>query len=127
MGSPARSLYLLRNAASEDKGLGFALAGSFYPDFLLWLVDDTTGKQWLTLVDPKVLRNLDLSHRKHGLYKEVKTLEKTLAKKDEPELGLNAFILSSTHFSDSLNPSIIKKADLESRHALFMEDSGNHY
>jgi len=30
-----RSLYLLRNAASKNKGLGFALAGNFYPDFLL--------------------------------------------------------------------------------------------
>ena len=32
-----RSLYLLRNADREEKGLGFALAGNFYPDFLLWL------------------------------------------------------------------------------------------
>jgi hypothetical protein len=48
-----RSLYLLRNADREEKGLGFALAGNFYPDFLLWLVDDASGKQWLTFVDPK--------------------------------------------------------------------------
>jgi hypothetical protein len=87
-----RSLYLLRNADSEAKGLGFALAGNFYPDFLLWLVDDTTGKQWLTFVDPKGLRNLDLSHPKLGLYKEVKTLEATLAdqaKPGESQLVLN--------------------------------------
>ena len=44
-----KSLYLLRNADTRSKGLGFALAGNFYPDFLLWLVDDTTGKQWLRL------------------------------------------------------------------------------
>lgn len=31
-----RSLYLLRNADTKAKGLGFALAGNFYPDFL-WL------------------------------------------------------------------------------------------
>jgi hypothetical protein len=42
-----RSLYLLRNADNKSKGLGFALAGNFYPDFLLWLVDDETGEQWL--------------------------------------------------------------------------------
>ncbi len=48
-----RSLYLLRNADRQEKGLGFALAGNFYPDFLLWLVDDDTGQQWLTFVDPK--------------------------------------------------------------------------
>ncbi|WP_322103967.1 DEAD/DEAH box helicase family protein [Paraburkholderia sp. J41] len=127
----ARSLYLLRNADREDKGLGFALAGNFYPDFLLWLVDDATGKQWLTFVDPKGLRNLDLSHPKLGLYKEVKTLEATLAnqaKHDEPPLVLNAFVLSPTEFSELLNVGdTTKKEDLESRHVLFMEDGGGNY
>ena len=47
------------------------------------------ARQWLTFVDPKGLRNLDLSHPKLGLYKEVKTLEATLAaeaKAGEPPL-----------------------------------------
>lgn len=126
-----RSLYLLRNADREEKGLGFALAGNFYPDFLLWLVDDASGKQWLTFVDPKGLRNLDLSHPKLGLYKEVKTLEATLAgqsKAGEPPLVLNAFVLSPTKFADLLNVGDpTKKADLEGRHVLFMEDGGSAY
>jgi hypothetical protein len=126
-----RSLYLLRNAASADKGLGFALAGNFYPDFLLWLVDDANGKQWLTFVDPKGLRNLDLSHPKLGLYKEVKILEATLAaqaKASEPPLILNAFILSPTKFADLLNVGDpTKKAELESRHVLFMEEGPESY
>ena len=127
----SRSLYLLRNAASADKGLGFALAGNFYPDFLLWLVDDATGQQWLTFVDPKGLRNLDLSHPKLGLYKEVKTLEAALAaqaKPGEAPLVLNAFILSPTKFTDLLNvgdPN--KKTDLENSNVLFMEDGANTY
>lgn len=126
-----RSLYLLRNADREEKGLGFALAGNFYPDFLLWLVDDASGKQWLTFVDPKGLRNLDLSHPKLGLYKEVKTLEATLAaqaKAGEALLVLNAFVLSPTKFKDLLNVgSSTTKADLESRHVLFMEDGASAY
>ena len=107
------------------------MAGNFYPDFLLWLVDDANGKQWLTFVDPKGLRNLDLSHPKLGLYKEVKTLEKTLAaqaKAGEAPLVLNAFVLSPTNFTDLLNVGdTTKKADLESRHVLFMSDGGNAY
>ena len=126
-----RSLYLLRNADSEAKGLGFALAGNFYPDFLLWLVDDNTGEQWLTFVDPKGLRNMDLTHPKLGLYKEVKNLEATLnaqAKPGEPKLVLNAFILSPTKFSDLLNVGDpTKKKDLEDRHVLFMEDGPMKY
>lgn len=127
----ARSLYLLRNADSEKKGLGFALAGNFYPDFLLWLVDEATGQQWLSFVDPKGLRNLDLSHPKLGLYKEVKTLEQTLgahAKPGEPPLTLNAFVLSPTKFSDLLNVGDpTQKGELENRHVLFMEDGGQSY
>ncbi|MGN4977845.1 hypothetical protein [Aeromonas sp. 95A] len=126
-----RSLYLLRNADREGKGLGFALAGNFYPDFLLWLVDDESGKQWLTFVDPKGLRNIDLSHPKLGLYKEVKTLEATLAgqaQPGEPPLVLNAFILSPTKFANLLNVGdSTKKAELEGKHVLFMEDGANSY
>lgn len=123
-----RSLYLLRNAASQDKGLGFALAGNFYPDFLLWLVDDNTGEQWLTFVDPKGLRNLDLSHPKLKLYQEVKTLEATLAKPGEAPLVLNAFVLSPTNFADLLNVGdSTKKAELEDRHVLFMEEGRDSY
>lgn len=126
-----RSLYLLRNADSEKKGLGFALAGNFYPDFLLWLVDDATGQQWLSFVDPKGLRNLDLSNPKLGLYKEVKTLESTLAAQAKPgdsPLTLNAFVLSPTKFTDLLNVGDpARKAELEDRHVLFMEDGGTSY
>lgn len=120
-----RSLYLLRNAANAQHGLGFALAGNFYPDFLLWLVDDQTGKQWLSFVDPKGLRHMDLSHPKLGLYKEVKTLE---AKLGDPLLTLNAFILSPTKFADLLNVGgPAQKALLEEKHVLFMEDGRDIY
>lgn len=126
-----RSLYLLRNADREERGLGFALAGNFYPDFLLWLVDDDTGEQWLTFVDPKGIRNIDLRHPKFGLYKEVKVLELELQKKAKPgdgKLTLNAFILSTTKFSGLLNvPDPAMKAELEDRHVLFMEDGPQAY
>jgi len=126
-----RSLYLLRNADREDKGLGFALAGNFYPDFLLWLVDDATGEQWLSFVDPKGIRQMDLKHPKLGLYKEVKILEAELqkhAKTGDAKLILNAFILSPTKFEDLLNVGDpAKKAELEDRHVLFMEDGPKEY
>lgn len=126
-----RSLYLLRNASTASKGLGFALAGNFYPDFLLWLVDDVSGKQWLSFVDPKGIRNLDLSDPKLGLYQEVKVLEQTLVKQAKPgdsALVLNAFILSSTLFSDLLNVGGgCTQADLEARHVLFMEEGAQTY
>lgn len=118
-----RSLYLLRNADTKAKGLGFALAGNFYPDFLLWLMDDETGEQWLNFIDPKGIRQMNLHDPKLGLYKEVKVLEAKLA---DPKLTLNAFIVSGTSFADLLNVSV-KKSDLEQRNVFFMEDGGATY
>ncbi len=120
-----RSLYLLRNADTKAKGLGFALAGNFYPDFLLWLVDDTTGQQWLNFVDPKGIREMSLDHPKFGLYQGVKLLQSKLA---DPKLILNAFILSRTKFSDLLNvKGKFTVKDLEDRHVLFMDDADRGY
>ena len=118
-----RSIYLLRNADTKSKGLGFALAGNFYPDYLLWLVDDETGEQWLNFVDPKGLRQMSLNDPKLGLYKEVKVLQEKLA---DPRLNLNAFIVSPTQFASLLNVSCQQK-DLEDRNVLFMSDGGSVY
>lgn len=119
------SLYLLRNADNRAKGLGFALAGNFYPDFLLWLVDDKTGKQWLSFIDPKGIRNLNISDPKFGLYKEIKQIEKQLG---DGMISLNSFILSVTTFNDLLNVmGTTSKSDLEDHNVLFMDDGGPAY
>ncbi|MFQ6289738.1 DEAD/DEAH box helicase family protein [Yersinia enterocolitica] len=118
-----KSLYLLRNADTKSKGLGFATAGNFYPDFLLWLVDDESGKQWLSLIDPKGIRNLNLDDAKFGLYKEIKELEKKLS---DDNLSLSAFIVSETRFVDLINVSE-SKDKIEERNVLFLEDTGSIY
>lgn len=122
-----KSLYLLRNADNKAKGLGFALAGNFYPDFLLWLVDDSTGEQWLSFIDPKGLRNISLDSPKLNLYKEIKELETKLTEQLKPEekpLILNAFILSDTNYMDLVAMGKKEpKEDLEAKHILFMEDN----
>ena len=114
-----KSIYLLRNADTKAKGLGFALAENFYPDFLLWLVDDVTGEQWLSLIDPKGIRQIDLNSGKFGLYKEIKNYE-------QDNLNLSAFILSGTLFNNLLNVSKSKE-ELEEANVVFMEDGVNIY
>ena len=116
----SRSLYLLRNADTKAKGLGFALAGNFYPDFLLWLVDDATGMQWLSFVDPKGIRQMNLNDPKLGLYREVKVLQEKLT---DPNLILNAFILAPTAYTDLLNVTCTEQ-ELEERNLLFMKEAG---
>ena len=117
-----KELYLLRNAANKAKGLGFALAGNFYPDFLLWLVDKENGRQWLTFVDPKGIRNMTWEHPKFSLFESVKTLEKEL----KLGLTLNSFILSITPYSGLLNDgaaALYDKTEEEftDKHILFMD------
>ncbi|EEV87638.1 Uncharacterized protein conserved in bacteria [Cardiobacterium hominis] len=113
-----RDLYLLRNAANKSKGLGFALAGNFYPDFLLWLVDRDSGQQWLSLIDPKGIRQIDLSDPKFGLADEVKRLQQEL----KLDIFLNSFILSVTARRDLLNVADWTDEDFRARHILFMDD-----
>jgi hypothetical protein len=120
-----RRLYLLRNADTKNKGLGFATAGNFYPDFLLWVVDDQTGRQWLSLIDPKGIRNMDLDDPKLGLWREIKKVEAELG---DTQLTLNAFILSWTRYADLLNiAGADSKRELEGRNVLFMEDGRDTY
>ena len=74
---------------------------------------------------------MNLRDPKLGLYKEVKTLEADLQKHAKPEDGkltLNAFILSPSKFADLINVGDpAKKAELEDRHVLFMEDGPQAY
>ena len=113
-----KDIYLLRNASNKSKGLGFALAGNFYPDFLLWLVDSQTGEQWLSFIDPKGIRNMDLDHAKFGLHQEVQSLAKELNIR-QPQLS--AFILSITKQQDLINANHLKMSDFTERHILFID------
>ncbi|MFC2406202.1 MAG: DEAD/DEAH box helicase family protein [Cardiobacterium sp.] len=113
-----RDLYLLRNADNKRNGLGFALAGNFYPDFLLWLVDRDSGRQWLSLIDPKGIRQMDLGDPKFGLADEVKRLQREL----KLDICLNSFILSVTARQDLLNVADWTDEDFREKHILFMDD-----
>jgi hypothetical protein len=84
--------YLLRNM-SRGSGFGFYfLSGGFYPDFMLWIKNKTSNKQYLTFIDPHGLRN-EISRwasEKINLHITIKSLETQLA---NPDLVLNSFIL----------------------------------
>lgn len=120
-----RSLYLLRNADNKAKGLGFATAGNFYPDFLLWIVEHDSDKQWLTFVDPKGIRQEDLTGPKFQLFTEIKRIEQSL---NDPSITLNTFILSATPYGSLLNVADkYTKEDLEDRNLIFMDATSFNY
>ncbi|KGQ40841.1 type III restriction protein, res subunit [Gallibacterium anatis] len=111
-----KDLYLLRNAANKSKGLGFALAGNFYPDFLLWLLDSATGEQWLSFIDPKGILHMSLDHPKFGLAAEIKQLQHKL----NLDMTLNAFILSITEWEQLINR--LDRSSYSEKNILFMQD-----
>jgi len=118
-------LYLMRNASQKSRGLGFAQAGNFYPDFLLWLKDKTTGKEYLSFIDPKGLHHVSFESPKLNFAKEVKELERAINKGSSDKLILNSIILSDTPYAELTD--LFKehtKADYEAKHVFFL-DEGN--
>lgn len=117
-----KDLYLLRNADTRNRGIGFVRAGNFYPDFLLWIIDGE--KQYLSFIDPKGIRNLNLHDPKLELFRTIKEYEPKIG---DQNLVLNAFILSATKFKDILNNPFKSATELENRHLLFLDDGPANY
>lgn len=119
-------LYLMRNAADKLKGIGFAQAGNFYPDFMMWIIDKITGLQYLTFIDPKGLRNVPFTSPKLNFAKEIKTLQEIVNQNCDNPIILNSVILSSTRQDDEV---LSQHTDEEyaSKHVLFLDTGGFSY
>ncbi|AHB89505.1 type III restriction-modification system restriction subunit R [Thermosynechococcus sp. NK55a] len=118
-----KELYLLRNL-SRGRGIGFFEAGNFYPDFILWLLVD--GKQYVSFIDPKGLRNLEgPEDPKIRFHLTIKELERQL---DDPTVVLNSFIVASTPFNQVKwwNGGMTKE-ELEKRNVLFQQEDRDTY
>jgi hypothetical protein len=119
-----KELYLLRNR-SRGRGIGFFEAGNFYPDFILWLVFG--GKQFVSFVDPKALRNLEggIANPKIEFYKSIKKIEKPHL---DPNIILNSFIVTPTRYSDpGWWSGGLTKAQFEARHVFFQKEDADTY
>ena len=72
-------IFLLRNKSKV--GIGFFEDGGFYPDFIMWILKD--DKQYITFIDPKGLKNVDLNKsKKIHFYKSIKEKEKLIGDKN---------------------------------------------
>jgi hypothetical protein len=118
-----KELYLLRNL-SRGRGIGFFEAGNFYPDFILWLL--ANGKQYVTFIDPKGLRNLEgPGDPKIQFYQTIKDLERQLG---DSAVVLNSFIISSTPLSQVKwwNKGMSEE-DFAARNVLFRRGDQTNY
>lgn len=116
-----KELYLLRNL-SRGKGVGFFEAGNFHPDFILWLLAD--GKQHVTFVDPKGIRNLGSTDPKIRFHETIKEIESRLG---DPSVKLESYIVSNTPSATMAMLWDMDKAEMEARHVLFQEEDQGSY
>jgi hypothetical protein len=116
-------VFLLRN--QSKKGIGFFAEGNnFYPDFILWIKKN--GKQYLTFIDPKGIRN------SKGINDPKIQFHKYLADKVQPQvkgenLELNSFIISNTKWIEVNWKDSLSIDDFNKQHVYFQEDQANQY
>lgn len=115
-----KSLYMLRNKSKV--GMGFFVAGNFYPDYILWI--DTAEKQYVTFIDPKGLLRIMPGDPKIEFYKTVKDVQHQLAKTNtsSKNIVLNSFIMSATRAADLREWWHWDKAKRESHNVYTLDD-----
>jgi hypothetical protein len=97
---PEKEVFLLRNL-SRGKGIGFFGENNFYPDFILWVLDNKG--QRIIFVEPHGMiyakpYRLDDKARLHELLPE---LAEDIAKRTgRVDVRLDAFIISATPYAD---------------------------
>lgn len=114
-----KEVYLLRNKSRA--GIGFFESYMFYPDFILWILRG--GKQYITFIDPKGLR------QEQGLDSPKITLHKTIRETIQPKLNnprieLNSFIITATRFDEIRHWKGLESVQYANEHhILFMNDA----
>ncbi|HAU2406608.1 TPA: DEAD/DEAH box helicase family protein [Legionella pneumophila] len=119
-----KDIYLLRNQ-SKGSGSGFFEAGNFYPDFVLWLINDHL--QHVCFIDPKGLGRIHgFDDPKIKFSKTIKEIEKRLG---DPNIILDSFIISNT-FEREISwwkNSNNKEKSFEENHILFQKEEKENY
>jgi len=120
-----RQLYLLRNQSKS--GIGFFEANGFYPDFILWIVEE--GHQHITFIDPKGLRQINgFENPKLRFYETIKDTIQANVRRSDPDVTLDAYIVSPTthdevrHWQDGETI-----AAFNTRHVYFINEQKDYY
>ena len=112
--------YVFRNLSKKGVGF-FAETNNFYPDFILWVIDDK--KQKIAFIDPKGLIHGPAQIKaKIEVKNTLKDIESKLRRKD---IELTSFIVAgenSTFSKIKGLAGINTKAEFENNHVVFQED-----
>ena len=95
-----KEVFLLRNL-SRGKGIGFFDKRGFYPDFILWVKDDST--QRIVFVEPHGMLHAEayVHDDKARLHESLPGLAKAIAARTGlTNVSLDSFIVSATPYED---------------------------
>ena len=114
-----KELYLIRNL-SRGRGVSFFDDYTYYPDFIVWLIDDDT--QHVIFLDPKGLVRYGPKERKKvKLHTEIKQIEERVQVSD-PDLHLHAYVLSVTE-PDRIGDELRPQKEWERRGVYFLSEA----
>lgn len=119
-----KEVYLIRNGVKQ---VGFFDEGNFYPDFIMWIIDNE--REYITFIDPKGMLHTGIYSEKVKLHETIKDYEKLLNQNSTgKQVVLNSFILSVTSIDSIINRyEDITKKSCEDKNILFIDVNENNY
>ncbi len=93
-------IFLLRNL-SRGYGIGFFEERGFYPDFILWVLDQKTNTQCIVFIEPHGMlpANAYIHDEKARLHERLPELATQIAQRSrQKNITLDAFIISATPY-----------------------------
>lgn len=115
--------YLLRNL-TRGKGIGFFETNSFYPDFILWIVQG--GHQRIVFIEPHgMIYSGGLEDEKVNLYSHLDAHIAPLFK--DQDVDLDSYVISATDFNKFKSSAAERRRltleECAEKHLLFMDKS----
>jgi hypothetical protein len=119
-----KEVFLLRNL-SRGKGIGFFEERGFYPDFILWVLDEKG--QRIVFIEPHGMLHARayIHDEKARLHEKLPQLACEIARNSgRDDISLDAFIISATPYEElykHYENGQWKKEDFAEKHILFFE------
>jgi len=126
-----KEVFLLRNL-SRGYGIGFFEERGFYPDFILWVVDQATKAQRIVFIEPHgmVHAKAYIHDEKARLHERLPVLADEIGKRSgRTDITLDAFIVSATSYDDlhqHYDDGTWDRARFAEKHILFQERGQNY-
>jgi len=121
-----KEIFLLRNL-SRGYGISFFEERGFYPDFILWVLDQTAQAQRIVFIEPHGMLHAKayIHDEKARLHERLPELAKQIAQhSNQKNITLDAFIISATPYDElykSYDDGKWRRENFAEKHILFLE------